>query len=430
MSDEFPEALQIEVTNRCNFNCQMCIRRVWNAKPLDMELALYRKIAKECFQFLKKIVLYGFGEPFIHPQILEMLRIARKHLQDDGEILISTNGSLLTPEIAEKITKEIGVDSISFSVDAVSQAKLSRLREGSNFKLIAGNVEMLAKSKDEAKRDFGLGLETVIMEDNFSDLPELVNFAAEKNVDYIIASHVVPYAQEIFAKTMYLTLSRPTIEILKPSLRHGWRLIRESTLELFGKAYGVKIETASTELIRSFWTEAEKKGYWINLPLLLSSTEKLEASTHLEEVFRESEKIACEYQIDLKLPNLYPDAKERRCPYIEKETLVIRSDGAVSPCQEFMYTHPVYVNAHKKDIYEVIFGNAAKERIKEVWQREPYATFREIRRDMARNVPWCGDCPYSTLGCFYTRTNNVDCYTNAPTCNECLYSVNLAQCNI
>jgi len=430
MSDDFPEALQIEITNRCNFNCQMCIRHVWNAKPLDMDLALYRKIAEECFPLLKRLVLYGFGEPFIHPHILEMLRIARKRLPNDGEILISTNGSLLTQQIAEKITKEIGVDSISFSVDTISQAKLSRLREGSNLKLIASNIETLAKSKDEAKRDFRLGLEIVIMEDNFSDLPELVKFAADKNVDYIIASHVVPYTQEVFAKTMYLTLSRPTIEILKPSLRHGWRIIRESTLELFGKAYDVKMETASTELIRSFWTEAEKKGYWINLPLLLSSTEKLEALTRLEEVFHESEKIAHEYQIDLKLPNLYPDAKERRCPYIEKETLVIRSDGAVSPCQEFIYTHPVYVNAHKKEIHEVIFGDVAKESIKEVWQRKSHATFREIRRDMARNVPWCGDCPYSALGCFYTKTNDVDCYANAPTCNECLYSVNLAQCNI
>jgi MoaA/NifB/PqqE/SkfB family radical SAM enzyme len=136
-------------------------------------------------------VLYGFGEPFIHPQILEVLRIARKRLQDNGEILISTNGSLLTQQIAEKITKEIGVDSISFSVDTISQAKLSRLREGSNLKLIASNIETLAKSKDEAKRDFRLGLETVIMEDNFSDLPELVKFAAEKNVDYIIVSHTL-----------------------------------------------------------------------------------------------------------------------------------------------------------------------------------------------------------------------------------------------
>ncbi len=79
--------------------------------------------------------------------------------------------------------------------------------------MIASNIETLAKSKDEAKKDFTLGLETVIMEDNFSDIPELVKFAAEKDVDYILASHVVSYTPEIFAKPMYLTLSKPTIAL-------------------------------------------------------------------------------------------------------------------------------------------------------------------------------------------------------------------------
>lgn len=430
MDDEFPEALQIEVTNKCNFNCKMCVRRIWNAKPLDIDMTLYRKIARECFSRLRRLILYGFGEPFIHPQILKMLRIARRNLPENGEIIISTNGSLITTKTASKIVKEIGVDSISFSIDTISQAKLSRIREGSNFKLIANNIIELAREKDKAKRDFKLGLETVIMKDNFLDIPELVKFAALNNVNYMIASHVLPYTKEIFTETIYLTLSKPTIEILKPSLKHGWNLIRESTLELFGKAYGVEMETASTQLIRSFWAKAEKKGYWINLPLLLSSTEKLDMLSHLEKVLQKSKKIAHEYQIDLRLPNLYPDAKKRTCPYIEKRTLVIRSDGKVSPCQDFMYTHPYYVNAHKKDVHEVIFGDAVKEKVEEVWQRDAYVKFREVRRDMAKNMPWCGDCPYSALGCFYTKTNEVDCYANTPTCNECLYSVNLAQCNI
>jgi radical SAM protein with 4Fe4S-binding SPASM domain len=426
MSDEFPEALQIEVTNKCNFNCQMCIRHVWKAKPLDMNLALYGKIAKSCFPKLKKLALYGFGEPFIHPKILEMLRTARKNLPEDGEIIVSTNGSLITP----KIVKEIGVDSISFSIDTVNQAKLSRVREGSNFRLIAENIESLAKNRDKAKRDFKLGLETVIMIDNFTDIPDLVKFTAEKEIDYIVASHVIPYTKDILSKTVYITLSKPAIDILKPSLKYGWNLIRESTLELFGRAYGVKMDTVSTQLIRSFWVKAEKKGYWINLPLFLSSADKLEMLSRLEEVFHESEKAAHEYQIDLRLPDLYPDARERSCPYIENKTLVVRSDGKVSPCQEFLYAHPVYVNAHRKSTNEVIFGDVTKESVEKVWRRESYINFRKVRENMAGKVPWCGDCPYSTLGCFYILTNDFDCYANSPTCNECLYSVNLARCNI
>ncbi|MEM0096831.1 MAG: radical SAM protein [Candidatus Bathyarchaeia archaeon] len=429
MNDEFPEALQIEVTNKCNFKCQMCIRRVWNAKPLDMDMALYRKIAKTSFSELKRLILYGFGEPFIHPQFIEMLRLARENLPKDGEIIISTNGSLITTQTACKIMK-VGVDSVSFSVDTVNEAKLSRLREGSDFGLIVDNIGKLAKIRNKAVREFRLGLETVIVEDNFLELPKLVEFAADRNIDYIFVSHVMPYTTEICTKAMYLTLSKPVVEILKPSLEYGWRLIWKSTIELFGKAYGVEMETASTQLIRSFWDKAEKEGYWINLPLFLGSKDKLEALNLLEEVFLKSKKIAHAYQIDLQLPNLYPDAKERRCPYIERKTLAIRSDGAASPCQEFMYAHPVYINAHRKSIHEVVFGNLAEEGVEEIWRLGAYVNFRDIRRDLVRNMPWCGDCPYSTQGCFYTKTNNVDCFANSPTCNECLYSVNLTQCNI
>jgi MoaA/NifB/PqqE/SkfB family radical SAM enzyme len=78
--DDFPEALQVEVTNKCNFNCQMCIRRVWKAKLQDLNLDLYKKIAKSSFPFLRKLILYGLGEPFVNPNFPEMLRIARETL--------------------------------------------------------------------------------------------------------------------------------------------------------------------------------------------------------------------------------------------------------------------------------------------------------------------------------------------------------------
>ncbi|MEM3442840.1 MAG: radical SAM protein [Candidatus Bathyarchaeia archaeon] len=430
MSEEFPEALQIEVTNRCNFKCQMCMRRVWETELLNMDLALYKKIAESCFHKLKRLILYGVGEPFIHPHFIEMLRIARKTLKEDGKIIVSTNGSLITPRIARKIVREIGLGSISFSVDTTDQIKLSRVRGGSELSLITENVGYLTKNRDKPKNVLDLGIEIVIMADNFRDLPDLIKFSAESEIDYIIASHVASYTEDVLAKALYLTMSKNSIEILKPSINYGRDIIRKVTVELFGKTYGVEMEPVSSKLVKNFWRKAEKKGYWINLPLFLNSIDKLGILNDLEEVFNQSAKLAHEYQIDLKLPNLFSNAKKRECPYMEKKTLIIRSDGKVSPCLEFMYQHQVYVNAHKKDVREIIFGDATKEDIEEVWRKGAYKNFREIRQNMVENMPWCGDCPFSTLGCFYTKTNNIDCYANEPTCDECLYSVNLVQCNI
>jgi len=430
MDGDLPEALQIEVTNRCNFNCQMCIRRVWNAKPLDLNLNLYRKIAESSFSRLNRLILYGLGEPFVNPNFPDMLRIARKHLPKESTITISTNGSLLSPHVADKIFKEATVDSISFSIDTMNMVKLGRIREGSKPTVIMDNFQYVAGIREKVGRNFKLGVEVVIMKDNFRDLPQLVKNLAEKDVDYILVSHVVPYTEEVFRNSVYMTLSKPSFDIIRPSLKYGWSLIREATQEPLGRAYGVSIKQKSAEMVMNFWKTAEEAGYWINLPLLFESKDKGEIIDQVEETFLESAKIAYEYQMDLRLPSLYPDAKDRSCPYVNKNTMVVRSDGIAVSCLEFMYPHPLYVNTHLKKIYDVSFGDLKKKKVGDIWSKEAYARFREVRRNLAENIPWCGDCPYSTLKCFFTERNQLDCYANTPACSECIYSVNLAQCNI
>mgnify|MGYP000005727609 FL=1 len=406
----------------------MCIRRVWDAKPNDLSLDLYKRISKS-FPHLKRLILYGLGEPFINPSFLHMLKIARSLIPEECRIIVSTNGSLLKPQIARKILK-IGIDSLSFSIDTADLAKLGRIREGSKPRVIMRNFSYIADLKRDAERKFELGVEAVLMKENFRDLPRLVENLAQKNVDYILVSHVVPYTKKTHKRAVYITLSKPSFEIVRPYLNNGMNIIREAAHELFSRAYGIEAGLKAAAIIKRLWENAEKNGYWINLPLLFDSKDKINIISQVEESMEKSMKIAHEYQVDLKLPDLYPDAKERRCPYIDRNTMVVRSDGAAVPCLEFTYSHPMYVNMHLKKIHAVSFGDLKKETVKEVWNKESYKRFREIRRNMAENIPWCGDCPYSTLGCFYTKTNEMDCYINEPGCSECIYSVNLAQCNI
>jgi hypothetical protein len=39
------------------------MRRVWDAKPFDLDLDLYEKIAQSSFSRLSRLILYGLGEP-------------------------------------------------------------------------------------------------------------------------------------------------------------------------------------------------------------------------------------------------------------------------------------------------------------------------------------------------------------------------------
>jgi MoaA/NifB/PqqE/SkfB family radical SAM enzyme len=427
-SGEYPEALQIEVTNRCNFNCRMCIRRVWDARPADLNLALYKKIAASAFPRLKKLILYGFGEPLLNASLLDMLKISMENLPKDSEILVSTNGSLLSPKLSEKLLK-YGVNNISLSIDTNDLVKLRYIREGSEPKSLIKNFQHLAKIRSK-KASFKLGLEAVVMKTNLLDIPSLIEEAAYRGVDYILVSHVVPYTEEILQETAYLTISGGMLEMAKTSIGYGRRLILEAIYESLSYIYGINTKLEASKIIEDLWHKAEKSGYWINLPLLFESVDKVTLSKEVEKVFDLSRKIAWEHGVNLILPSIYPDARSRKCPYVDRNTIFVRSDGAVSPCMEFAYRHMVYVNTHAKNIEPIIFGFLSKESIGEIWSRKEYSDFREVRRRMPENIPWCGDCLYSSAKCFFTQTNEMDCYLNKPGCSECLYSVNISQCNI
>ena len=427
---EQPRILQIEVTNRCNFDCRFCIRQVWNVKPLDFNLDLYKKLAKTAFPNLDKLILYGFGEPFVNPNLREMVRVARRYLPKDGEILINTNGSLLESKVADKLLTEIGVGSISFSIDTIEASKFEYIRRGSKPKAVWKNLHYVARIKDRVVEDFRLGVEIVMMRSNYNELPDLISKLAHEGVDYIVVSHLIPYSDELYGDIAYTTVSRRPFEIARSALKLRPYLILDATVDLLKTTYGFNHRSEASKILRKIWDEAEKEGYWINLPLIINSIDHFKFLSEVERVLDKSLKISREYGVELKIPTVYPESNMRICPYIDKDATFIRADGMVTPCLEFAYTHPEYINGHKKIVYEVVFGNVWRENLNDIWCKDDYVSFRDVRRRISETVPWCGDCPYSATGCFFVKTNETDCYINRYGCNECLYSAGIAQCNI
>ena len=52
----------------------MCPRHIYTFDNENMDLELYKKIIRDCKDYVEFIWPYGIGEPMIHPNIFEMIR--------------------------------------------------------------------------------------------------------------------------------------------------------------------------------------------------------------------------------------------------------------------------------------------------------------------------------------------------------------------
>ncbi|UYP45940.1 GTP 3',8-cyclase [Candidatus Lokiarchaeum ossiferum] len=427
MSDipTYPEILQIEISTLCNFSCAMCLRNGRENHSKSIDISLYRKIAKEAFPNVKKIVLYGVGEPLMHPDFLEILKITRKHLPPTGLIDFTTNGALLTPELLTQILP-YGINRIVVSLDTSNFNRLQKMREGASEDVL-NNLKNLSTFRQSNKIQ-ELAIESVVMRSNLYDLPDLIEFCHNLKVDSIFISHVLPYHEEMIKETLYIPQSKESWEISRQILEETWdhfsSLIQSTLYTKANKGGPEKLLAKSKAKI----TLARESGIDINLPAIIGNYQKLAIIEDTKRIFHEVQTLADDYQIRLELPFIFPDLTRRECPYAAKKAILINVQGELVPCYNLLHSHQIHVNDHIRDEIPFQYGSLATHSIEELYNSKKFTELKKFLRDMRKTAEWCGDCTYSSLDCFYINTNENDCLGNSPNCNECLFSVGIVKC--
>jgi len=125
--------LYFYLTEGCNLACRHC----WLAPRLDPGGDRYPVLPEEVFEQAireaKPLGLTGVkltgGEPLLHPRFLHLLEIVRR---EELSLVIETNGTLCTPEVAAEITKSED-RFVSVSLDGADADTHDRIRgvEGS-----------------------------------------------------------------------------------------------------------------------------------------------------------------------------------------------------------------------------------------------------------------------------------------------------------
>lgn len=137
---DFPDQVYVELTNICNARCTTCATPAMKRPRTIMDRDLFRKILAECGERkARKILPFLHGESLLVPGVLDYFREARQ-LAPGSHLNLTTNGSRLSPEVAETILEERLIDSLIVSIDGGDKATYEGIRIGLNYDEVRGNV--------------------------------------------------------------------------------------------------------------------------------------------------------------------------------------------------------------------------------------------------------------------------------------------------
>ncbi len=97
-----PSLLMLESTNKCNLDCSMCARTIYQSDRTqkDFDTAMFEKILNDLKDSVFLAMLWNYGEPFAAKNIFRMIELCR---QNAVYSIITTNGFLLDEERIRKM---------------------------------------------------------------------------------------------------------------------------------------------------------------------------------------------------------------------------------------------------------------------------------------------------------------------------------------
>jgi len=121
-----PRLVAWEVTRSCNLNCVHCRAAAERGPyPGELEGPKSLEIIDQIASLGKSVVILTGGEPLLREDIFDL---ARYGTEQGLRMVMATNGTLLTPAIAEKI-RSSGIQRVSISLDGANAEEHDQFRQ-------------------------------------------------------------------------------------------------------------------------------------------------------------------------------------------------------------------------------------------------------------------------------------------------------------
>jgi len=248
-----PRLIAWELTAGCNLSCVHC-RGSSTSRVPDNELTTdeAKHFIDELAEMGSPILILSGGEPLVRKDVYE---IAQYGTDKGLRVVLATNGTLLTPEVARKL-KDSGIRRVSISLDGATP------RMHDDFRGVPGAFEGAMKGIDSLKQ---VGLEfqvnTTITKRNLDDVPQILEMATSIGAAALhifllvptgrgkdLANEEIPPAEyERVLNWFYDQQKTSTIQLKATCAPHYFRIMRQRArregIEVTAKTHGYEAMT-------------------------------------------------------------------------------------------------------------------------------------------------------------------------------------------
>ncbi len=199
----FPKTILIDNCNSCNLSCSMCDHKnVSKYRKIQMmDIELYKKIINEIALESpnSRVWQIFFGDPFVLKDMPERIFYAKERGLTD--VVLNTNGVLMTKDKAEKVIKA-GLDAIYVGVDAATEETYKKIRVKGNFsKTIKNILDYRDLLKSVGLKHQKLFVQFVVSEFNENEVNDFKKFWNDEGVNVKIRPKI-SWASLIDAKNL------------------------------------------------------------------------------------------------------------------------------------------------------------------------------------------------------------------------------------
>ena len=195
------------MTRTCNLNCIHCYSQSKNLK-YNNELTLEegKAFIDDISAFGSPVMLFSGGEPLMHPHFLDLCFYAKSK---GMRAVISTNGTLITKELASEL-KKVGLSYVGISLDGLEAVH-------DRFRGKKGAFGEALKGINYAKEaGIKVGLRFTINKRNAEEIPGIFKLLEEENIPRVCFYHLV-YAgrgTKLIVEYFSLEATRQTVDTL------------------------------------------------------------------------------------------------------------------------------------------------------------------------------------------------------------------------